>query len=764
MNKEIENGLLEGLIKAQGGGYPTMDEMTLEEKNKFLEAQLSHCCAEKAKLKILLEVCEEDCKRGKGTQRRHVSSPEKHGQPGPAVQSSRFRRVSSRSGAAGAPRFVRPSASSTLGSKNYPTENSSQVFHSQIQILEESGNEEGSHGEEEGGEEPVSVGGGDVNARTNWDVPPTPTPVQVDSTRSIIQQVNQWHLPKRTQGESKMKIRRQRAETRPLAPKSSQPTSKPPPAPATRRMESQLRSGLEKRATYQGKTTQGNSSSRSVPIPTQPQQQRRQDESGSLRSVPVQPPSTNWKKPAQLGSKPQNPAMSFGKVNLGNEKEVSGPERTPVERPLTRRRLDEKEREDETGNELEEGQWNGRRGREDFVTTREQVPSVQTLFQLERRTSEESESEVWRNEEEEPGEEPISDEEAGAERTGFEEEGRTEPSSSREVPFARIVVGPPRPTYQEVEPRQIPTKDKKEEELLTIQRQSQVEARRVLVPPEIITTPSTPPSPSAATMASQLDNRATNGGARAGNSTSRSVPIPTQQSKRDHESTKSVPLPAESPYSQRKNQAQLVSKVQNPAMTFEKVNLESGKGPEGQSVERTLSPRRSDEKLRQTERELEGARRDREDLAMKLREVSSAQTLIELDRRNVKAELDKKNQEVEELRGSIQRYIEEVRRIEELLESKEDENELLLGQYRNLRDEFSELEHAQVSLERESDTVRVSTRQKADENTALKGELTRQASLINSYEQRIHSHHNHNPSNSQNLVLLKYLSLFLCRN
>lgn len=153
------------------------------------------------------------------------------------------------------------------------------------------------------------------------------------------------------------------------------------------------------------------------------------------------------------------------------------------------------------------------------------------------------------------------------------------------------------------------------------------------------------------------------------------------------------------------------------------------------SQERELELQRR--QLENIRKEMEELRRDREELLKRYRNANSAQSLSELDRRNLGTELEKKNQQVEELRGQIQRFVEEVRRVEEILQEKEEENEHLLNQYRALRDEFSELENAQLTLERESDSVRQTTRQAVEQNSSLKTQLTRQSSLVKSYEDGI---------------------------
>jgi len=53
-----------------------------------------------------------------------------------------------------------------------------------------------------------------------------------------------------------------------------------------------------------------------------------------------------------------------------------------------------------------------------------------------------------------------------------------------------------------------------------------------------------------------------------------------------------------------------------------------------------------------------------------LRRVNNTHSMEEIERRNMGTELDRRNKEVDELKSQVHRYIDEVRRIEELLQAK----------------------------------------------------------------------------------------------
>lgn len=66
-------------------------------------------------------------------------------------------------------------------------------------------------------------------------------------------------------------------------------------------------------------------------------------------------------------------------------------------------------------------------------------------------------------------------------------------------------------------------------------------------------------------------------------------------------------------------------------------------------------------------RDLEKTIRERDDALKELHKISGAHTKGQMERRSVETELEIKSKEAEDLRRQVQRYIDEVRRIEELL-------------------------------------------------------------------------------------------------
>lgn len=71
--------------------------------------------------------------------------------------------------------------------------------------------------------------------------------------------------------------------------------------------------------------------------------------------------------------------------------------------------------------------------------------------------------------------------------------------------------------------------------------------------------------------------------------------------------------------------------------------------------------------LEANRRDLEKTIRERDDALKDLHKISGAHAKGQMERRSVESELDMKSKEADELRKQVQRYIDEVRRIEELL-------------------------------------------------------------------------------------------------
>jgi predicted nucleic acid-binding Zn-ribbon protein len=65
---------------------------------------------------------------------------------------------------------------------------------------------------------------------------------------------------------------------------------------------------------------------------------------------------------------------------------------------------------------------------------------------------------------------------------------------------------------------------------------------------------------------------------------------------------------------------------------------------------------------------------------------------------------------------------------------KDEEHEMILNQYRALSVENTTLESHRTSLEREADTIRQSAREAIEQTSTLKTQLTRQSTLVKSYE------------------------------
>lgn len=66
-------------------------------------------------------------------------------------------------------------------------------------------------------------------------------------------------------------------------------------------------------------------------------------------------------------------------------------------------------------------------------------------------------------------------------------------------------------------------------------------------------------------------------------------------------------------------------------------------------------------------RDLEKTIRERDEALKDLHKLTGAHTKGQMERRSVETELELRNKEADDLRRQVQRYIDEVRRIEELL-------------------------------------------------------------------------------------------------
>ena len=71
-----------------------------------------------------------------------------------------------------------------------------------------------------------------------------------------------------------------------------------------------------------------------------------------------------------------------------------------------------------------------------------------------------------------------------------------------------------------------------------------------------------------------------------------------------------------------------------------------------------------------TRKDLEQMAREREEALAQLRKISNTQSYSDMERRNIAAELEKSHKESDDLRRQVHKYIDEVRRIEELLQAK----------------------------------------------------------------------------------------------
>ncbi len=69
-------------------------------------------------------------------------------------------------------------------------------------------------------------------------------------------------------------------------------------------------------------------------------------------------------------------------------------------------------------------------------------------------------------------------------------------------------------------------------------------------------------------------------------------------------------------------------------------------------------------------REIEQITKERDESQKELRRVLNTQSLGEIERRTISSELEKRNKEADDLRRQVHKYIDEVRRIEELLQAK----------------------------------------------------------------------------------------------
>ncbi|ODM96005.1 hypothetical protein Ocin01_10673 [Orchesella cincta] len=136
-------------------------------------------------------------------------------------------------------------------------------------------------------------------------------------------------------------------------------------------------------------------------------------------------------------------------------------------------------------------------------------------------------------------------------------------------------------------------------------------------------------------------------------------------------------------------------------------------------------------------RDLEKTIRERDDALKELHKISGAHAKGQMERRSVETELENKSKEADDLRKQVQRYIDEVRRIEELLLDKEEELEMLIQHYRALTAENSTLEVQRTSLEREASSIRDSVRDAVDQNISYKTQLASQNALVSSLEEEI---------------------------
>jgi chromosome segregation ATPase len=98
--------------------------------------------------------------------------------------------------------------------------------------------------------------------------------------------------------------------------------------------------------------------------------------------------------------------------------------------------------------------------------------------------------------------------------------------------------------------------------------------------------------------------------------------------------------------------------------------------------------------------------RERDNAQKELNRVVQACSRTEVDKRSMAVELEKSGKESDELRRQLQKYIDEVRRIEELLYKKEEEMELLMENFQVLSHEKGQLETQRSILERESTSIR----------------------------------------------------------
>ncbi|CAL8126970.1 unnamed protein product [Orchesella dallaii] len=141
--------------------------------------------------------------------------------------------------------------------------------------------------------------------------------------------------------------------------------------------------------------------------------------------------------------------------------------------------------------------------------------------------------------------------------------------------------------------------------------------------------------------------------------------------------------------------------------------------------------------LEANRRDLEKTIRERDDSLKELHKISGVHAKGQMERRSVATELEAKSKEADDLRRQVQRYIDEVRRIEELLLDKEEEMEMLIQHYRALTAENNNLEAQRSSLEREASSIRESVRDTVDQNIGYKTQLASQNALVTSLEEEI---------------------------